>query len=81
MLLDVAGMKAATMFHQYSSQEVANTLWAVAALDHFPGPEMLNAAATQFAKRLEHFTPQARPPTWRLLANMDGLPNSWGNMG
>ena len=56
--MDVAAMKAVSMSHQYTSQEVANTLWAMATLNHYPGQEMLNATALQFAKRLEQSSPQ-----------------------
>lgn len=46
------------MLHQYTSQEVANTLWALATLEHHPGTAFLDAAAVQIARRMEQFTPQ-----------------------
>lgn len=38
-------------------QEVANTLWAVATLDHNPGAALLDAAAVQILRRIEQFAP------------------------
>ena len=46
------------MLHQYTSQEIANTLWAFATLEQNPGSGMLDAAAMQIARRIEQFSPQ-----------------------
>ena len=40
------------------AQEIANTLWAFATLEHNPGSGMLDAAAAQIARRIEQFSPQ-----------------------
>jgi hypothetical protein len=40
------------------AQEVANTLWAVASLEHNPGVALLDAASVQILRRLDHFSPQ-----------------------
>ena len=39
------------------SQEVGNTLWAFAVLEHHPGAPLLDAAAAHILRRLEHFGP------------------------
>ena len=56
--MEVAAQKAMSMLHQYTSQELANTLWALATLEHYPGAAMLDAAAVQIARRIEQFSPQ-----------------------
>lgn len=42
-------------------QEIANTLWALAMLDHNPGAAVLDAAAVQILRRIDQFSPQVRP--------------------
>lgn len=65
-MLDIAARRAAGMLHQYTSQEIANTLWAFATLEHNPGSGMLDAAAVQIARRIEQFSPQVPllQPAW-----------------
>lgn len=38
-------------------QELGNTLWAAAVLEHHPGAPLLDAAAAHILRRLEHFGP------------------------
>ena len=59
-MLDLAARRAAAMLHQYTSQEIANTLWAFATLEQNPGAGMLDAAALQISRRIEQFSPQVR---------------------
>ena len=59
-MLDIAARRAAAMLHQYTSQEIANTLWAFATLEQNPGAGTLDAAALQISRRIEQFSPQVR---------------------
>ncbi len=52
-------------------QEIANTLWAFATLEHNPGSGMLDAAAAQIARRIEQFSPQVPFPPPGLLHTPD----------
>lgn len=54
------------MLHQYTSQEIANTLWAFATLEQNPGAGMLDAAALQISRRIEQFSPQVRDISMKL---------------
>ena len=54
----MAAQRAAQSLPQYTSQEIANSLWAVATLEHHPGVQLLDAAALQIARRIEQFSPQ-----------------------
>ncbi len=49
------------------AQEIANSLWAFATLEHHTGAQLLDAAAVQIARRIEQFSPQARAPAPRPL--------------
>lgn len=40
-----------------ATQELGNTLWAFAVLEHHPGAPLLDAAAAHILRRLEHFGP------------------------
>ena len=44
-----------------AAQEIANSLWAFATLEHHTGAQLLDASAVQIARRIEQFSPQARP--------------------
>lgn len=61
-LLDVTAHRAATMLHQYTSQEIAHTLQALSSLEHHPGVMLLDAAAVQIARRVDQFSPQVVAP-------------------
>jgi len=52
------------------AQEIANSLWAFATLEHHTGAQLLDAAAVQIARRIEQFSPQARAPALRPKVDM-----------
>ncbi len=54
------------------AQEIANSLWAFATLEHHTGAQLLDAAAVQIARRIEQFSPQARAPALRPLRMSPG---------
>ena len=43
-----------------AAQEIANSLWAFATLEHHTGAQLLDASAVQIARRIEQFSPQVR---------------------
>jgi hypothetical protein len=58
------------------AQEVANTLWAVATLEHNPGVALLDAAAVQILRRLDQFSPQDTSNSIWALAKLYHHPSS-----
>ena len=58
LVLGATVHRAVQSLPQYTSQEVANSLWALATLEHHPGVQLLDASAIQIARRMEQFSPQ-----------------------
>lgn len=43
---------------QFNSQNMSNTLWAFASLNHHPGPMLLKVLQRELVHKLPHFTSQ-----------------------
>lgn len=43
---------------QFNSQNMSNTLWAFASLNHHPGPMLLKVLQRELVHKLPHFTAQ-----------------------
>ena len=43
---------------QFNSQNMSNTLWAFASLNHHPGPTLLKVLQRELVHKLPHFTAQ-----------------------
>lgn len=57
-LLQAMASQAMQRLQQFNSQNISNTLWAFASLNHHPGPMLLKVLQRELVHKLRQFTPQ-----------------------
>lgn len=57
-LLNAMATQAMQRLPQFNSQNMSNTLWAFASLNHHPGPMLLKVLQRELIHKLPHFTAQ-----------------------
>lgn len=50
--------QAMQRLQHFNSQNISNTLWAFASLNHHPGPMLLKVLQRELVHKLRQFTPQ-----------------------
>ena len=57
-LLQAMASQAMQRLQHFNSQNISNTLWAFASLNHHPGPMLLKVLQRELVHKLRQFTPQ-----------------------
>lgn len=57
-LLTAMAAQAMQRLQHFNSQNISNTLWAFASLNHHPGPMLLKVLQRELVHKLRQFTPQ-----------------------
>lgn len=57
-VLSAMATQAMQRLPQFNSQNMSNTLWAFASLNHHPGPMLLKVLQRELVHKLPHFTSQ-----------------------
>ena len=57
-VLSAMATQAMQRLSQFNSQNMSNTLWAFASLNHHPGPMLLKVLQRELVHKLPHFTSQ-----------------------
>ena len=55
-----AAAQAILTMQRFKPQELANTLWSFATLEHDPPPQLLDAMAFQIVTKIQGFRPQVQ---------------------